>query len=370
MAQSVTMRGPVETAPRPRAAVQPRTIKPIKWFAVLGGMILALETYVISAWLLSGPERTPNGPDPVPGWMEFAAHAQEVLFPAVALATAYWFLVRPWWRTRRLGLDGMLVIVVSLMYWQDPLMNYAAPTVTYNTSFWVQFGAWSEQVPGWMSPNGRLFAENPLFGGATYPGWVFLGIVLGSAVMRKAKERWPHLGNVGLFMVGWGALLAVDLLFEIPWLYLGSYAFPGAIRGISVFPGTYHQGPVHEFLLWSFAWAAMAAVRYFRNDKGETIAERGVEDLRVGARTKSFVRLLALNGAVQGAMLFLYIVPFAWFSLHAGRWPADFDNRSYLRDGMCGAGTTYACPGPDIPINRPGSVHVGPDGSLVTTGTR
>ena len=32
---------------------------------------------------------------------------------------------------------------------------------------------------------------------------------------------------------------------------------------------------------------------------------------------------------------------------------------------MCGAGTTYACPGLDLPINRPGSVHVAPDGSLV-----
>jgi hypothetical protein len=47
-------------------------------------------------------------------------------------------------------------------------------------------------------------------------------------------------------------------------------------------------------------------------------------------------------------------------------WAPDIvQHRSYLRNQLCGSGTTYACPGKDIPIPRRGQPHVNPAGQLV-----
>ncbi|MND02321.1 hypothetical protein D3C83_216600 [compost metagenome] len=47
------------------------------------------------------------------------------------------------------------------------------------------------------------------------------------------------------------------------------------------------------------------------------------------------------------------------------QWPADVQKRSYLTNHICGAGTDYACGGPAVPIPRPGSFHLDPEGRLV-----
>ena len=51
--------------------------------------------------------------------------------------------------------------------------------------------------------------------------------------------------------------------------------------------------------------------------------------------------------------------------LHGGPWPADVQNRSYLTNGVCGPGTSYACASPSVPTPRRNSAHLDPAGELV-----
>ena len=46
-------------------------------------------------------------------------------------------------------------------------------------------------------------------------------------------------------------------------------------------------------------------------------------------------------------------------------WSTDVQSRPYLTDGMCGPGTTYACPGPGTPIFKPHSIHITPEGKII-----
>jgi hypothetical protein len=75
------------------------------------------------------------------------------------------------------------------------------------------------------------------------------------------------------------------------------------------------------------------------------------------------VRFLALVGACNVIFLVCYSLPNALLGLYASPWPKDVIDRSYF-SYLCGPGTDYACPGPGIPIPRPDSVHVDPDGRL------
>jgi hypothetical protein len=104
-------------------------------------------------------------------------------------------------------------------------------------------------------------------------------------------------------------------------------------------------------------------VIYFRNDKGETVAERRSDDLRVKQTGRTWVRFLALLGifcVIYGS----YNVAMQWFALRADTWVEDVQERPYLTDGLCGPGTEYSCSGPGVPIPRPDSAHVDPDGRL------
>jgi len=94
----------------------------------------------------------------------------------------------------------------------------------------------------------------------------------------------------------------------------------------------------------------------------------GTRRVQVTGKRKTFVRLLALNGAVQGIMLLFYMHAVCLVRGAQWRVAQRLQHRSYLRDGLCGAGTTYACPGPGVPINRPDSVHIDPSGQLVSHG--
>jgi hypothetical protein len=45
-------------------------------------------------------------------------------------------------------------------------------------------------------------------------------------------------------------------------------------------------------------------------------------------------------------------------------YPADIQKRSYFTQGICGARTDRACPGPSIPIPLPGSAYINQEGGL------
>lgn len=345
--------------------------KPVLVFAGIGALFLALTIYIWVAWFTSGDlTPTPDGPSELPGWLEVSVWAQQIIPTAVALWFIFHFIVKPWRKERRIGLDGTLVIVSLLLYWQDPLVNYNANWVTYNTHF-IQFGSWAAEIPGWNAPNGNLFPEPPLFAASAYLWFLLGGMIVANAFMRAVKRRRPQ--TTTLQLVGWcfAFCLFFDIVIETFWLRTATYSYPGAVEGLTLFHGNYYQFPIYEGLAWAAAWTAMACLRYFRDDKGNTLVERGIDRVKASARTRGFLRFLALLGAMNMILLSFNMWNGALWAPRSDPWPADYDDRTYLRDGLCGPGTDYACTGPEVPNPRPDSAHVRPDGTLAPpTGDR
>jgi hypothetical protein len=162
----------------------------------------------------------------------------------------------------------------------------------------------------------------------------------------------------------WVMFVVVDLLVEPQMARLGFWSFGGSISWLTLFHGHYYQFPIYESLFISAMWTAWAAIRFFRDDSGHLITDRGIEKLRVQGGKRTCVRFLALVGAFNIAFLLLYNIPIQVFALNADSWPTDVTQRTYMTNGLCGVGTSYACSGPSVPIPRPGSVHLTPEGTL------
>jgi hypothetical protein len=132
-----------------------------------------------------------------------------------------------------------------------------------------------------------------------------------------------------------------------------------------LFAHTYHVYPLQENLTFAATFTVTASVRYFRDDKGYSIAERGIDELRVSEGRKLGLRILAMIALCNVAMLCFYTIPNTIMSVTAHAWPKDLQQRSYLTDFVCGAQTNRVCPGPTTPIVRNDGPWMGAGGMLV-----
>lgn len=342
--------------------------KPVQVWAVLGAAILALTLYVWISWL-TGPyfQEVPSGPNDPPMYMKVPLIANAVVL-WVGLPFALWyFFVRPWRRERRITLDGMLFLSMALMFFQDPLLNYFNTWCTYNTWSFNR-GSWSSNIPGWVSPEepGRQVAEPLLTNAPGYAYGVLLITIAGCAVMRRIKARWPNITNLRLILATYAMTFAFDFVMEaLVMLPIGFYTYPGSIRAVSFNAGTYYQWPIYEGLMWGGVQAALCCLRFFTDDRGRTVVERGLDRVRGGAVRQQSVRFLAIFAAVSSCFFVFYNVPAQWIGMHSDPWPADHTKRSYFTGGICGDGTDMPCPDPILPIPTKRSGFVDTDGALV-----
>ncbi len=93
-----------------------------------------------------------------------------------------------------------------------------------------------------------------------------------------------------------------------------------------------------------------AVLRFFTDDRGRTIVERGIDRVRGGFAKQQFVRFLAIFAGVSACFFFFYNLPAQWIGMHSDPWPEDHMKRSYFTGGICGAGTDTPCPDPVLPI--------------------
>ncbi|HEX9684098.1 MAG TPA: spirocyclase AveC family protein [Acidimicrobiales bacterium] len=341
-----------------------RTATPVRWWAALGALVLSVQLYAWGRWATSERfEATTMGRDEVPGWMElFAGIWTWTMFAGMIWLFWYW-LWRPMRREGRMTIEGKLLVIWLLLYWQDPLGLWTQNWFSYNSAL-INMGSWTTDVPGWFAPVSNRLGEPFLWVASSYVFVLAPATVWGAYVMRRAKARWPSIGKLGLIMVAFGTMAVADVVAETIWVRFGLYSYGGAVRSMSLFSGNYYQFPIYESFMWGAAMAAFSSVIYFRNDKGETVAERRSEDLRLGATGKVLVRFLALL-AIFNVIYGSYNFSMQWFGLRADDWTEDHYDRPYLLQGLCGPGSEYACGAPDVPIAREHSVHLGPDGELV-----
>jgi hypothetical protein len=331
----------------------PRPWLPVIAWAAAGAVLLVFETVVLARWVL-GPnfKSTPPGPDQISAGRQVAFTVLQIAVPLAAVVALYFWVVRPWRREGHLTTDGMFTLSAGMVFFWDMSMNYTSVSLLYNSHL-VNRGAWANgSWPGWISPNANYLPES-LF--ITIPGYValvFSQVVLVLWILRKINARRPGLGvgaSVAIIFVG---LVVVDTIIETVLLRTEIYAYPGAIRAITLFPGHTYQVPLSETVLFGgVALGAIACLTHFRDDRGQTVVERGLDKLRVGAKSKQLIKFLAIFGAVHLAFLVLYMVPQQWFATHSGSFPAGY--KSYMINNMCAAGGDgRTCPGPGVPMPR------------------
>ena len=345
------------------------SFNPVQAWALAGGAILAVQLYVWIKWV-TGPYfvRVPPGPSDPPTWMKTVLTIWTGVIILGLPVAIYYVIIRPWRRERRITTDAMLMGAFGLAFFQDPLLNYLNTWCTYNTWMWNR-GSWVMDVPGWVSWNkpGAMMAEPLLMNAPGYSFGVLLCTMLGCWVMRRAKSRWPNLGVVGLL----GVLVVFTFFFDIVMegfflMPMGLFTYPGAIRSLSLFPGTYRQYPIYEGLLWGGVQAGFCSLRFFTDDRGRTFVERGLEHVRGGFVKQQSARFLAIFAAVSMFFFVFYTIPAQWLAMHADPWPQDIQKRSYFTMGICGEGTGRLCPHPSLPIDQgTTSAYIGPDGKVV-----
>ena len=344
-----------------------RTTQPVKLFAAAGALVIGFWLFVLTRWV-TGPrfERVSSGPDSPPQWMKVVLNTWQVAGIMALAFCLYWFVLRPWRRDGRLSTDGLFCLSFAILSFQDPLSSYHGHWFTYNT-YLVNWGSWVNDIPGWNAYGepGRMLASPVVF---FLPLYVYVWCALMSfagALLRKLSARWPQLGTLGLITVCFAVMLVAGMILEAVILMpLGVYTYAGG--PLAVNGGHYFKYPLPEAVLCAALITSVVSVRFFTNDRGETLAERGVSQLPVKPRTRTFIRFLAIVGATNLAMFVSYNVPASWIGVNSSPWPQDIQNRSYLTGHLCGPGTDRACPGPSVPLPRRHSPHLNPERKLVT----
>jgi hypothetical protein len=333
------LKAPEEVQPK-EAPAPLRTVRPVLIWATIGALCVVFAAYIFTAWIVSG-DATPAdpGPDPVPTLTRIATLAFQIITPILALSVIT-YVVRKSLRERRLCTEAMVVIGSAIAWWHDPLINWFQPALFYNATL-VNFGAWVENIPGWLSPDGRLMAEPMLMIGLSY---VWMPLTLGSVgrwAMGRARRRWPALGPVRTFCCGWLAVYLIEFPLEIIAVHTGLVAYPATPPALTLWAGEIYQMPIYGPMLWSLVLTASGGLLFFRDAPGRTAVERGIDSMKLGARTKQVISLLAITGFLHVVAIGVYDIPVNFAGLYAG--PTKV-YPTYLRTQLCGPDTPRPCP--------------------------
>lgn len=341
---------------------------PVRAWAAIGALLLLAETFILVKWV-TGPnlQRVGTGPDSPPDWMKAALNIGQVAFSVGCLACFYGFLVRPWLRERRVTIDGILCVGFFTAGMFDPLSNFSSHWFTYN-SYLLNWGSPMTEIPGVTALN-TASANQALSLPLIPTGYVVVFVlcsILGSNIMRAAKHRWPSLGPMGLIAICFTCMALLDIVVEgLFFMRLGFWSYAGGHLPL-FFADTYYKYPLQVLIGSGIFFSVGPCLRYFVNDRGETLGERGLSRLAVSARRRTVLRFLAVVGTLHVSLLGLYHMPQAVLTNSSPAWPKDVQTRSYFTHGLCGPIVDRACPGPGVPNNRPGAPYVDYEGRLVS----
>ena len=330
----------------------PRRVNPSLVWALIGLAFISFELWVWSRWMLSANfRRPPVDVASVPELTRQVIHITQIISPTICALIIAKFLVWPCIRDRKLAFDGMLLIAWFFLWFQDPLGNLVS-TQLYYSSYWVSMGSWTlGSFPGWISPAGNQLPEPILVMGFGYLWLGFAASVFACWVMGKVRQRWPRASAVELALLALVICVTLDVTAEVALAAAGTFAWPGAIKGLTLFHGKPYQFPLYEGLLFGGVFVAAACLRFFRDDKGATLVERGIDRLMIPSAGKTLVRFLAVFGFMHLYMFVAYSVPMNAFGMHSDpflRYPAHLEN------GMCVVGPERdQCPGPGVAMPKP-----------------
>jgi hypothetical protein len=312
----------------------------VVWWAWVGIAFGAVEAVSIIGWFTSG-HATPTHAiaADVPSYVKVSAVIIQTL-GVLACIGVLTYLVREYRRQRTFTFAAVVTIAGFSTWWQDSLMNYVRPQAGYN-SYYVNFGVWNSDVPGWLSWNGHALPEAVLVEGACY-FCMLLYAMLGAAAMRWARNRWPAISVAGLITVAFGTLMLFNAFFELTVnIPARSYGWSSTIGWLTLFGGTDFRYPIYEGVLSTFVFAPSAVLLYFLDDHGRSVVEQGIDQVRGSSLKKGLTRVLAVVGVLNVCFLAGYTIPITWIGLHTDH---HYTLPSYLSNGTCGVEVAYPCP--------------------------
>ena len=340
---------------------------PIKFFSVVGMIVAAVYAEVLFRWV-TGPyfKASPVGADPIPDWELELIRFSEVFCAALIVLFLWILLVKPWIRDKRISWDGMLMLCLFSMWVLDPICNYFNFTFMYN-AYWINRGSWCLYLPGWQSPRGSNLPEPFYLMGGIYLWWTTINVLAFCWTLRKLKGWMPSYSMLVHIPIGYAVICTLDMILELPACFAGLFAYPGAPAWATLWAGTPHQFPLYETFFMNFNYTAIGLLRLYRDDKGESWAEKGVSRLQLSASAKTSLRFFALLGFSNLSYFVVYFMPYNWMAMQADTF-AKYP--SYMRYEICGQGTPYACPSREVPVQSRTSLAIPPDDPRLSPAAR
>jgi hypothetical protein len=326
-------------------------------WAVIGSFFLTFMLYIVYQWITApyfGPTELAPGVE-VPTHFKIGVRTVEIGM-SIGWAVMIWYqIIKPIRRTGQPTTLGLLSVAFFFAIFWDPSMNWIQQGCVYNP-YAFNLGFLSAELPGWMSPRGHLLPEPLAAWAGGYPGFLSMMTVGGLAVMRFVKSRFPTISNVRLAAAGMFGAMVVDMVLESLLIrFSGIYAYPGSIRALSLWGGHWYQFPLYEALLFGGWVGTTSVLLYFKDDKGRTWVERGVEKINLCKNSnfrQTLVRFLAILGFCQIMEIVLYVLPMPLLTANADPFPDDTPAFFTQGPAMCGPGTGLACARPELPIIR------------------
>ncbi len=347
MVAGIQEKGMVQT--KPIEGTAPR-IQPVHFWAVVGVIIAAMIVYIWGSWI-TGPyfKPTPVGVDEPSMALKIWVRTVEALSLMLWAVCIYYFVYRPWRREGKLGIDGVMCICCWTMWVQDPLLNYTNFWYMFN-SYFINFGCWVPYYPGTITPNTNLMPEAAVAWFCAYTWFGFAPVFLVNRLATWARKRWPNMGTVSMLLYVYLVFVLIEFLIEGSFTRTGLYAWGSCIPSLTIWSGELYQFPLYESFVFAFVWLYLFLLRYFRDDKGRTFVERGIDKVKASRPMKSAMRFFAVLGFVHLAYLAGYNIPIQWFAMHGDKFVEGYP--SYLTCGIAGPGTPYQLTAPDVPIPR------------------
>lgn len=308
-----------------QAPPQPRRIAPAALLAVVGALVAGYALWTWGAWLADGPtpvtaSRDPESPS------RWIARGYEAVMITVAVGLAI-RIVRECRKERRLVFDAIMVIAGFFTLFWDPMVDWMQPNFMYSSQ-WLNLNTWVSNAPGVINPTAHLMPQ-PVFIMLIYPfGLLGFAMILNHG-MRDMQRRFPRIGHLELIAFTYAYGFGIGFALEAPMFLANLWGLPGAPAALSFF-GNNHRFAWAEYITTAIVFTTFAAVRFFRNDKGQTIGERGLDNFGVAARTSiSVFATIAMFAMSMWALLLVQIPA----GLHSSPYPAGYP--AHLINGLC-----------------------------------
>jgi hypothetical protein len=303
----------------------PRRVPASIVLAAVGVLVVGYALWTWGSWLADGPSQITASRDPGSA-SRWVARGYEAIIVLVALVVTV-RIVRECRRERRVVFDAVMVVAGFFTLFWDPMVNWMQPNFMYSSQ-WLNLNTWVANAPGVVNPTANLMPQ-PVFIMLIYPfGLLAFAMILNHG-MRFVRRRFPRVSNFELlaftYVYGW----VLGFCLEAPVFVFHLWGLPGAPARFSLF-GNDHRFAWAEYLTTAIVFSTIAAVRFFRNDKGQTIGERGLDNYSPAARTAVSVFATIAVFAMSMWVLLLVQIP---AGLHSSPYPHGYP--AHLINGLC-----------------------------------